>query len=119
MFFSFFLPPRLLSLCWIVLFDLECSERRALCNISSTHMAVCVTAKHMGGEVAMVAAVALWREEEGRGRRGRRKEVEVGSVDGCEGRNAAPRVGVGSFSLLRLLSRATVTWAPNKPHNET
>lgn len=44
MFLSFFL-----SLCWIVLFDLECSERRALCNISSTHMAVCVTAKHMGG----------------------------------------------------------------------
>lgn len=39
----------LLSLCWIVLFDLECSERRALCNISSTHMAVCVTAKHTGG----------------------------------------------------------------------
>lgn len=39
----------LLSLCWIVLFDLECSERRPLCNISSTHMAVCVTAKHTGG----------------------------------------------------------------------
>lgn len=48
MFFLSF-SPRLLSLCWIVLFDLECSERRALCNISSTHMAVCVTAKHMGG----------------------------------------------------------------------
>lgn len=36
-------------LCWIVLFDLECSEKRALCNIFSTHMAVCVTAKHIGG----------------------------------------------------------------------
>lgn len=58
--FFFLSSPRLLSLCWIVLFDLECSERRALCNISSTHMAVCVTAKHMGvcGEVAVVAAVA-------------------------------------------------------------
>lgn len=84
-------------------------------------MAVCVTAKHMGGEVAVavVVAVALWCEEEGRGRRGRREEVEVGAVDGCEGRNAAPHVGVGSFSLLRLRSRADVTWAPNKPHNET
>lgn len=32
-------------------------------------------------------------------------------VDGCEGRNVAVRVGVGSFSLLRLLSRAVVMWA--------
>lgn len=37
------------SLCWIVLFDPECSERRALCNVLSTHMADCVTAKHTGG----------------------------------------------------------------------
>lgn len=72
----------LLSLCWIVLFDLECSERRALCNISSTHMAVCVTAKHTGGVVAVVmvavavvavaaaAAAAGCYSEGGRGRRG-------------------------------------------------
>lgn len=36
---------------WIVLFDPECSERRALCNIFSAHMADCVTAKHTGGVV--------------------------------------------------------------------
>ena len=34
---------------WIVPFDLECCERRALCNIFSTHMADCVTAKHTHG----------------------------------------------------------------------
>lgn len=41
---------------WIVLFDPECSERRALCNIFSAHMADCVTAKHTGGVVAAAAA---------------------------------------------------------------
>lgn len=45
-------------LCWIVLFDPECSERRALCNIFSTHMADCVTAKHTGGVAAVAVAVA-------------------------------------------------------------
>lgn len=40
-------------------------------------------------------------------------------LHGCERRNGAPHVGVCSFSLLRLLSGAAVTWAPNKPHNET
>lgn len=44
-------------LCWIVLFDPECGERRALCNIFSAHMADCVTAKHMGGGVLVVAIV--------------------------------------------------------------
>lgn len=39
-------------LCWIVLFDPERSERRALCNIFSAHMADCVTAKRTGGVVA-------------------------------------------------------------------
>lgn len=39
-------------LCRIVLFDLERSERRALCNIFGAHMADCVTAKHTGGVVA-------------------------------------------------------------------
>lgn len=38
-------------LCWIVLFDPERSERRALCNIFSAHMADCVTAKDTGGVV--------------------------------------------------------------------
>lgn len=39
-------------LCWIVVFDPERSERRALCNFFSAHMADCVTAKHTGGVVA-------------------------------------------------------------------
>lgn len=50
--FFFFFPSA-------VLFDLECSERRALCNISSTHMAVCVTAKHTGGVVAVVMVAVV------------------------------------------------------------
>lgn len=45
-------------LCWIVLFDLECSESRALCNVFSTHMADCVTAKRTGGVVVVV--VGWW-----------------------------------------------------------
>lgn len=39
-------------LCRIVLFDPERSERRALCNIFSAHMADCVTANRTGGVVA-------------------------------------------------------------------
>lgn len=39
-------------LCWMFLFDPEHSERRALRNIFSAHMADCVTAKHTGGVVA-------------------------------------------------------------------
>lgn len=46
-------------LCRIVPFDPECSERRALCNIFSAHMADCVTAKHTGGE--------WWRRRRGAG----------------------------------------------------
>lgn len=67
-------------LCWIVLFDLECSERRALCNIFSTHMADCVTAKHTGGVVVVVVVLVvvvvrcggvLWQKEWGGGRQTR------------------------------------------------
>lgn len=51
------------------------------------------------------------------------KRKEIGpwksAVDGRERRNIAAHIGVGSFSLLRLLSQAAVMWAPNKPHNET
>lgn len=98
---SFFPPRRLLSLCWIVLFDLECSERRALCNISGTHMAVCVTAKHIGGAgVAAVAVVLVVgrcgeRREGGRGRLGRRGES--GSRGSC-------RDVRGGTRLLTLVS---------------
>lgn len=48
-------------LCWIVLFDLECSERRALCNVFSTHMAHCVTAKHTGGSGRVGGGEVLWQ----------------------------------------------------------
>lgn len=58
-------------LCWIVLFDLECSERRVLCNVFSTHMADCVTAKHTGGVVVVVVGGGsrqTRRKRSGRGR---------------------------------------------------
>lgn len=107
---SFSFPPVFFSLCWIVPFDLQCSERRALCNISSTHMAVCVTAKHMGGGGG--GAVLATAGRCGSGRREREQSgCRGGSVD-VRRRTAALHVGVGSFSLLRLLSGAAVTWAP-------
>lgn len=48
-------------LCWIVLFDPECSERRALCNVLGTHMDDCVTAKHTGGVVVGCCGKGVWR----------------------------------------------------------
>lgn len=80
-------------------------------------MADCVTAKHTGGVVVVVVVVAVVVEvgcrgkQEGRGGQTERRKttgLRKTVADGCERRNIAAHIGVGSFSLLRLLSQAAV-----------
>lgn len=63
--------------------------------------------------VMVVVAVAVVGCRGKRGRADRQEEsdraMEDSILDGCEGRNIAVHIGVGSFSLLRLLSQAAVT----------
>lgn len=87
--------------CWIVLFDLECSERRALCNIFSAHMADCVTAKHTGSGGG--GGGVLW------GGNDSMVDVDLADVGRGVGGSELVRVGLWSFPLLRLLSGAALT----------
>lgn len=81
---------------------------------SSVHMADCVTAKHTGGGVEVVVGCCGKGRMEG-GQTDKRKETGPWKivVDGRERKKnpIAAHIGVGSHSLLRLLSQAAVMWA--------
>lgn len=105
-------------LCWIVLFDLECSEKRALCNVFSTHMANCVTAKHTGGSGSGVGGV-LWQK--GGGRQTRRKEI--GATEDSSGWPWEEKHGCSYWCWvtfpIKAAQSSSCNVGPNKPHNET
>lgn len=104
-------------LCWIVLFDLECSERRALCNVFSTHMADCVTAKHTGGVVVVVVgccgkAGEADRQEE------RDRAMEDSSRWTWEEKHCCSYWCWVTF-LIKDAQSNSCNIGPKKPHNET
>ena len=99
-------------LCWIVLFDLECSERRALCNVFSTHMADCVTTKHTRGGACFGKVGEADRQEE------RDRAMEDSSKWTWEEKHCCSYWCWVTF-LIKAAQSSSCNSGPNKPHNET
>lgn len=116
-----------ISLCWIVLFDLECSERRALCNVFSTHMANCVTAKHTTrGEVVVAVVVGELRGEgwscgkKGGGRPARESDRATKGANRWQWEVKCCRsCWCWVTFLIKAAQSSSCNVGLNKPHNET